>query len=62
MAKDIYNGRYSDRVEFSFAIKNNESKDVKGIKGVLKIQDLFGNSIMNLNKGSGKLNRDRPVN
>lgn len=47
--EDIYNGRYSDRVEFSFAIKNNESKDVKGIKGVLKIQDLFGNSIMNLN-------------
>lgn len=47
--EDIYNGRYSDRVEFSFSIKNNESKDIKGIKGVLKIKDLFGNSIMNLN-------------
>ena len=47
--EDIYNGHYSNRVEFSFSIKNNETKDIKGIKGVLKIQDLFGNSIMNLN-------------
>ena len=47
--EDIYNGRYSNRVEFSFSIKNNEAKDIKGIKGILKIKDLFGNSILNIN-------------
>lgn len=47
--EDIYNGRYSDRVEFSFSITNKELKDIKGIKGTLKIKDLFGNSIIDLN-------------
>ncbi len=46
--EDINNGRYSDRVEFSFSIKNNESKNIKGIKGILKVKDLFGSSILSL--------------
>lgn len=34
-------GRYSDRVEFSFAITNNTEKSIKGIQGMVKISDLF---------------------
>ncbi len=41
--------RYSNRVEFSFLIKNNSSKPIKGIKGVLTIKDLFGIKIIALN-------------
>ena len=39
-------GRYSPRVEFSFEVYNNTSKDIKGVQGVLTIKDLFGVDIM----------------
>lgn len=42
-------GRYSPRVEFTFQIKNNTDKDIKGIQGVLTIMDLFGDEIEKLN-------------
>ena len=46
---DYDNNRYSERVEFSFSIKNNGIKSIKGIKGVLTIKDLFGSKIIMLN-------------
>lgn len=47
--KDIRNSRYSDRVECHFSVTNNMDKEIKGIQGILFIQDLFGVSIMALN-------------
>ncbi len=42
-----YNARrYSPRVEFSFEVYNNTSKDIKGVQGVLTIKDLFGVDIL----------------
>lgn len=43
------NGRYSDRVEFAFEIKNRTDKTIKGVQGVLKISDLFGVEILSIN-------------
>lgn len=42
-------GRYSDRVEFAFEIKNRTEKTVKGVQGILKISDLFGVEILSIN-------------
>ncbi len=39
-------GRYSPRVEFTFEVYNNTSKDIKGVQGILTIKDLFGVDIM----------------
>lgn len=39
-------GRYSPRVEFTFEVYNNTSKDIKGVQGILIIKDLFGVDIM----------------
>lgn len=47
--EDIHNGRYSDRVEFSFSIENLTSKDIKGIEGILTINDLFDKKILSIN-------------
>lgn len=47
--EDIYNGRYSDRVEFSFDLENQYDKEVKGVSGTLEINDLFGKKIMSVN-------------
>ena len=44
--EDIYNGRYSPFVEFSFAVRNTTEKDIKGVQGVLTINDLFGDKII----------------
>ena len=34
--------RYTPRVEFTFNIKSNSDKSIKGIQGILHIKDLFG--------------------
>ena len=39
-------GRYSPRVEFTFEVYNNTSKNIKGVQGILTIKDLFGVDIM----------------
>lgn len=47
--KDIYNGKYSDRVELTFSLENQSDKPVKGVEGILYIKDLFGKEIMSSN-------------
>jgi len=47
--EDTNNWRFNSRVEFSIDIQNNTNKEIKGIQGVLDIQDMFGISIMKLN-------------
>lgn len=47
--EDIYNGRFSDRVEFTFNLENQSDKPVKGVEGVLHIQDLFDKDILSMN-------------
>lgn len=47
--KDIYNGRYSNRAEFTFDVKNESDKAVKGVQGVLIIKDLFEKDILSMN-------------
>ena len=45
LPKNYSAGRYSARVEFEFTVKNNTDKDIKGVQGVLSINDLFGSTI-----------------
>ncbi len=45
---DYKAGRYSPRTEFSFEVYNHTSKDIKGVQGVLTINDLFDVKIMSL--------------
>ena len=47
--KDTSNGRYSDRVEFSFKIENLTSRSIKGIQGTLTVYDLFDKKIISIN-------------
>jgi len=47
--KDIYNSRYSDRIEFDIEITNTTGKDIKGIQGSVEVQDLFGVKIDSFN-------------
>lgn len=42
-------GRYSDRVEFEFQVVNTLDKNIKGIQGILDVQDMFGVNIMYIN-------------
>ncbi|WDV46318.1 hypothetical protein PV797_01155 [Clostridiaceae bacterium M8S5] len=49
IAQNISKGIYSDRSEFHISITNNTDKDIKGIQGVIDIQDLFGVSIKKFN-------------
>ena len=46
---DASEWRFSPRVEFVFEISNNGERDIKGIQGVLEIQDMFEERIMQLN-------------
>ncbi len=48
LEKNLDAGRYSPRVEFTFDVCNNTSKDIKGIQGILTIKDLFGVDIMSV--------------
>jgi outer membrane murein-binding lipoprotein Lpp len=41
-------GRYSPFVSFTFDVKNNTDKDIKGVQGSLNIQDMFGVKILDL--------------
>lgn len=49
LPKDIYNGRYSARIQLIVEVKNNTNKDIKGISGVLIVKDLFGKDIISSN-------------
>lgn len=46
---NINNYRFSDRVQFTFYVENQCDKEVKGVEGVLVIQDLFGSEILSIN-------------
>lgn len=46
ITKDIHNGSFSDRVEFTFNLENTFDKPVKGIEGILYIRDMFGKDIL----------------
>lgn len=46
---DIYSGRYSDRVTFEIQVTNQTDKIIKGVQGVLTVDDLFGKKIMSSN-------------
>lgn len=46
LEKNYNAGRYSPRVEFTFEVFNNTTKDIKGVQGILTIKDLFGVDIM----------------
>ncbi|MCI8417573.1 MAG: hypothetical protein HFI33_08815 [Lachnospiraceae bacterium] len=46
---DFNVSRYSPRVNFTFQVFNNTSKNIKGVQGVLTIKDLFGVDIMSGN-------------
>lgn len=39
-------GRYSPFVSFTFEVKNNTGKDIKGVQGAMDIQDMFGVTIL----------------
>ena len=41
--------RYSPRVEFNFKVSNLTNKSIKGIQGILTVNDLFGKKILSLN-------------
>lgn len=40
--KNTRQWRFSDRVEFTFEVTNLTEKDIKGVQGILSIEDLFG--------------------
>lgn len=46
---DIYSGRYSDRVALKIQVTNQTDKTIKGIQGILTIDDLFGERILSSN-------------
>ena len=45
---NIYQERFSDRVDFVFAVKNNTDKDIAGVKGAVEFRDMFGSTIENM--------------
>lgn len=47
--KDIYANRFSDRVAFVFAVKNNSDKAIAGVKGTTEFSDMFGSPIKKMN-------------
>ncbi len=46
LPEDIYNGRYSPRVQLVIEVTNNSEKDIKGVSGILTVKDLFGKDIL----------------
>ncbi len=46
--EDINNYQFYNRVDFTFEVRNNTSKVIKGVLGTLKISDLFGTEIKTL--------------
>ncbi len=46
--KNTIEGRYSDRVEFAFTVKNLTEKSIKGIQGTLTVKDLFDDKIISI--------------
>jgi len=56
LPSDVMNGRYSDRIQFVFAVKNKSSKDIAGVKGTLNFLDMFDTPIESIS-----LSLDHPV-
>lgn len=46
---DIHSGRYSDRVALEIQVTNQTDKTIKGVQGVLTVDDLFGKKIISSN-------------
>lgn len=46
--KDVNEHRFNDFVELKMNITNNYELDISGIQGVLEIQDMFGEMILNV--------------
>lgn len=46
--KDYDADRYSAFIELPYSITNNTDKDIKGIQGVLHVNDMFGEGIKNI--------------
>lgn len=44
-------GDYERFVTFDMAFENKSDKDIAGIKGILKIMDMFGDKVLNMNWG-----------
>lgn len=49
LPKDTNAGRFSDRVEFAFDVRNRTDRVMKGVQGNLKVCDLFGEEILTIN-------------
>ena len=48
LPEDWDEGRFSDRVLFTFQIENIGEQEIKGIQGILSIEDLFGKEILSM--------------
>lgn len=47
--KSFVEGNFQDSNNFTFQFTNNSNKDIEGIKGVITLQDLFGDQIKRVN-------------
>ena len=47
--KDIWNGIYSDYVKLTIQVTNNTPSSMRGIQGVLYVDDMFGKNIIKAN-------------
>lgn len=47
--KDYSINRYSPWVGFKITVENMTKKDIQGVKGVMKVSDLFGTEILSIN-------------
>ena len=47
--KDIYSGRYSDFISLTVQATNNTQSSIRGVQGVLHVDDLFGENILSIN-------------
>ena len=54
--KNYQAGQFSDRIAFVFAVKNNTTKNISGVKGTLEFRDMFGTTIEDVS-----VSLDRPV-
>lgn len=46
--KDIYNGYYYPRIKLNFEVTNNSDKDIKGVSGELRVDNIFGKNVTNI--------------
>lgn len=48
LSADWNAGRFSPRVEFEFEVSNTTDKNIKGVQGILTINDMFGSQITSI--------------